>query len=347
MRPDGDAFLESTEPVGRQDHVVGRDRRRAPPGVPTGETIEVTQGPDPRWGFYVQVPRKLVRRSPSGRTQTTTGERAVTLADDTDPLSLQTITDTVTTNGRKSVLSYDVAARRETAHLARGADRDDVLRRQGPRRARSSPARASRRSPTRTTPRACSGAPTQGSRFYRWEYDARDRPAVGIDNTGRRTELTYDDADRIVAIKRPGGGTERFEYDAEGARTAVVLPGGQRHVLKRDARGALSAYDPLAGADFERSHDGDGRLTADGVAGDQTPTATRTAARRARPGPTARSSTATTAPLDRPSTLTRTPAGAAPPSGTRSRSTARRPPASPPPARPRARSRSATTTTGS
>ena len=77
----------------------------------------------------------------------------------------------------------------------------------------------------------------------------RARPAgVGIDNTGRRTELTYDDADRIVAIKRPGGGTERFEYDAEGARTAVVLPGGQRHVLKRDARGALSAYDPLAGA---------------------------------------------------------------------------------------------------
>ena len=69
-----------------------------------------------------------------------------------------------------------------------------------------------------------------------------------IDAAGRRTEFTYDDADRIVAIKRPGGGTERYEYDAEGARTAVIPPGGQRHVLARDARGPHGRLRPAAGA---------------------------------------------------------------------------------------------------
>ena len=69
-----------------------------------------------------------------------------------------------------------------------------------------------------------------------------------IDAAGRRTELTFDDDDRVVAIKRPGGGVERFEYDAEGGRTAVILPGGQRHELGRDARGAISGYTPAGGA---------------------------------------------------------------------------------------------------
>jgi len=109
----------------------------------------------------------------------------------------------------------------------------------------------------------------QGKRAYTLDYDGRDRPNVRLDGT-RRTELTYDDADRVIAIKRPGGGTERYEYDAEGSRTAVVQAGGQRHVLKRDARGALEAYEPLAGASFTRAHDGDGRLTAAGVDGDRT-----------------------------------------------------------------------------
>ena len=91
-----------------------------------------------------------------------------------------------------------------------------------------------------------------------------------IDAANRRTELTFDDNDRVIAIKRPGGGVERFEYDAEGARTAVILPGGQRHELGRDARGAISGYKPAGGATVGRERDGDGRLTAEGVDGDRT-----------------------------------------------------------------------------
>jgi RHS repeat-associated protein len=269
MRPNGDAFLESTSPSGAKtvSH-TGIDGIRHLE-YPTGETISVTTGPDPRWGAYVQVPTKLVRRSPSGRTQTTTSSRAVQLADVEDPLSLLSITDTVTTNGRTSVLSYDTATRIETATSPEGRVAKTTYDAKG-HVASLVPGPGVAPIVYTYDSRGLLRRTEQGSRFYAVEYDERDRPTVGKDNTGRRTEVTYDDGDRVVAIKRPGGGTERFEYDAEGARTAVILPGGQRHALKRNVKGALSAYDPLIGADVERGRDADGRLTAEGVAGDQT-----------------------------------------------------------------------------
>jgi RHS repeat-associated protein len=269
IRPNGDAFLETTDPSGAKtiSH-TGIDGVRHVE-YPTGETIALTTGADPRWGAYVQVPAKLVRRSPSGRTQTTTTSRAVQLADIQDPLSLESITDTVTTNGRTSVLSYDAATRIETATSPEGRVAKTRFDAKG-HPVTVEPAAGVTPIIYTYDARGRLARTEQGSRFYEIEYDARERPSIYRDNLGRKTELTYDDADRVVAIKRPGGGTERFEYDAEGARTAVIPPGGQRHVLRRDARGALEAYDPLVGADFLRTHDGDGRLTADGVAGDQT-----------------------------------------------------------------------------
>ena len=153
-------------------------------------------------------------------------------------------------------------ARRRTTS-PEGRTHDDVLRRQGPRRRASSPARASRRSRTSTTTAAGCVASRRASRVYTLDLRRAATGRTCASTTRRRTELTYDDADRVIAIKRPGGGTERYEYDAEGARTAVVQAGGQRHVLRRDARGALAAYEPLAGASFDarprRRRPADGR----------------------------------------------------------------------------------------
>jgi RHS repeat-associated protein len=64
----------------------------------------------------------------------------------------------------------------------------------------------------------------------------------------------------MVAVKRPGGGVERYEYDAEGARTAVISPNGKRHELSRDARGQLSSF-----AGIDRGHNADRQLTSEGA----------------------------------------------------------------------------------
>ena len=77
---------------------------------------------------------------------------------------------------------------------------------------------------------------TQAGRSVRWEPDGRGRPAVQIDAANRRTEVTFDENDRVIAIKRPGGGIERFEYDNEGARTAVITPNGKRIEYRSNSR---------------------------------------------------------------------------------------------------------------
>ena len=348
MRPDGDAFLEATDPSGaKTTSWIGIDGVRHQTS-PTGRRSSSPRRPT-RAGASTSRSRasSCAARRAGARRRPRASARS-TLADVTDPLSLRTLTDTVTTNGRTSVLSYDAAARQETSDLARGADRDDDLRRQGPRgplRARPG-RRADHLRLRRPRPAAAHGRRATGSTAGSTTRATGPRSASTTPAGAPSSPTTTPTGSS--PIKRPGGGTERYEYDAEGARTAVVLPDGQRHVLKRDARGALSAYDPLAGAELRARHDGDGRLTSDGVAGDQTTYSVRERPRDGRqPGPTPSSSTATTA---RSTGRRRSPArrpAAAPPSATRSRSTARRPPASPPPARRRARSPSATTTTAS
>ena len=225
VRPDGDAFLESTDPSGakttswigidgvrHQQSADGRDDRGHP-------------GPGPALG--------LLRPGPA-QARPPLAERAH--ADDHGDAHRHAgrRRPTRCRCRRSPTRSPPTAARRCSATTSPRARRPPPRPRGGSRR-RSSTPRATR---SRFEPgpgvapiiytyddQGLLRRTEQGSRFSGWEHDERDRPAVGMDNTGRRTELTYDDADRIVAIKRPGGGTERFEYDAEGARTAVVLPG--------------------------------------------------------------------------------------------------------------------------
>ncbi|HEX6022606.1 MAG TPA: RHS repeat-associated core domain-containing protein, partial [Solirubrobacter sp.] len=268
LRPDGDAFMEVTDPSGAKTvSWIGIDGVRHQT-FPNGETIELEQDPDPRWGFYVPVTSRIVRRSPEGRTQVTTAARTVTLADVGDPLSVKTITDLWTTNGRKSSVSYDAEQRKETLTSAEGEITSNFYDTRN-RVVRVEPGDGVAPISYEYDDNGMLRRATQAGRSIRWEPDGRGRPAVQIDAENRRTEVTFDDNDRVIAIKRPGGGIERFEYDAEGARTAVITPNGKRHELDRDARGALAGYKPAVGATVARERDGDGRLTAEGVDGDR------------------------------------------------------------------------------
>ncbi|HET6549069.1 MAG TPA: RHS repeat-associated core domain-containing protein, partial [Solirubrobacter sp.] len=202
--------------------------------------------------------QQLVRRSPAGRTLTSAGQRQVELADENDPLSVTSLTDTFTSNGRKLVVRFDAAARTQSVTSAEGRTTTRTYDEKG-RIVELEQGSGMAPITYEYDDRGMLRRSAQGNRSLRWEPDARGRPAVQIDASDRRTEFSYDDADRIVAIKRPGGGVERYEYDAEGARTAVVSPNGERHELSRDARGLLSGFAGVA-----RGHNADGQLTSEG-----------------------------------------------------------------------------------
>ena len=83
---------------------------------PDGTRTTVTLDRDPRWGMRVPVPRSEVVRTPGGRTTTTEASRSVSLADEADPLSVQSLTTTVTPRvagrtARSSTSAYQASTR--------------------------------------------------------------------------------------------------------------------------------------------------------------------------------------------------------------------------------------------
>ena len=316
---------------------------------PTGETLELTQAPI-RAGATTCRSAKLCAARPRGRTQVTTGERRSTLADAADPLSVRRSPTPFTTNGRTSVLATTPTARKETARpLEVGPRRRPIDAKGHPVRVRPGSGRR-RRSPTSTTPAACCGAPRRAPRSYTLGL-RRPRPAGGPASTahGRRDRAHLRRRRPGRRDQAPGRRHRALRVRRRGRPHRGHPPGGQRHVLTRDARGCWRLR-RRGGRELRprprrrrpadlrrrrrRPHDVHLRYER---------------ARRRAPGRAAApsSTTATTAPLDRPASMTRTPPAAGRPRATRSRSTARRRPASPPPARAGARTPSATTTTGS
>jgi RHS repeat-associated protein len=267
-QPDGTAFQHTTSPGGAvTTTTTGIDGVRRG-SFPNGETVELTQAPDPRWGRYVPVTSRMVRTTPGGRTTVTTSTRAVTLTDETNPLSVSRITDTFTSNGRTFTIGWDAEQRQETTTTPEQRASVNTYDEHG---------RLTKYEPgpgvtpiTYTYEGGLLTRSEQGDESYTWEHDAHDRPSARVDAAGHRTEFTYDDDGQVVAIKRPGGATERYEYNAAGGRSAVIMPHGQRHELNHDARDLFSGYTPAGGAKLERTHNDDKQLVSEGVADHET-----------------------------------------------------------------------------
>ncbi|MGE5548948.1 MAG: OmpL47-type beta-barrel domain-containing protein, partial [Bacteroidota bacterium] len=87
---------------------------------PDGTIVTTIEGPDPRFGMQAPIAKSMTVTTPGGLTYTQTATRAVTLADPNNPLSVQTLTDTVTINGRTYTSTYDAAMRKITSTTPEG-----------------------------------------------------------------------------------------------------------------------------------------------------------------------------------------------------------------------------------
>jgi len=106
-----DARKTITDAAGLQTTIVLARDATASATYPEGTTASATFGPDPRWGMQAPIARSQTVTTPGGRVQTTTTTRTVTLATPSDLLSLRTMNETTTINGRASTLAYDAATR--------------------------------------------------------------------------------------------------------------------------------------------------------------------------------------------------------------------------------------------
>ncbi len=222
----------SPNPTGpRTVTVTGTDGKTTSTG-PDGTTAETVAGPDPRFGMAAPLTTQTVK-TPGGRTATIANARTANLTNPSDPLSLVSLTDKLTVNGRNSTSVYTAATRTSTTTSAASRKTTTVLDALG--------------RPTRTQTAGLEPVAyaydargrletiTQGSdgdaRTVTFGYDAAGYLASITDALGRNAGFAYDPAGRITRQTFPDGREVQFGYDAKGNLTSLVPPGRPAHAF--------------------------------------------------------------------------------------------------------------------
>ncbi|MDP1696700.1 MAG: hypothetical protein Q8L45_02770 [Xanthomonadaceae bacterium] len=198
---------------------------------PDGTVLFTKEGPDPRFKMDAPILAERKVTLPSGLAFQQTTTRALTLTNPDDALSLQALTDTVTTNGRVETAAFDATARRWTFISPENRLTTLSVDGQG-----------------RSLMRALKGlAPVATS------YDSRGRPNVlaqGSGSDARMVSFKYYDATAGVQAGYLSGITDAigqettFAYDAAGRVTTQTLPDGRTILFQYDAQGNLAALTP-------------------------------------------------------------------------------------------------------
>ena len=123
----GSVRRTATDPAGRQAQAVTATNGTQTTTFPDGTTVVAVQGPDPRWGMRAPFFSSVVVTTPGGRVLSTTSQRAVTLTNPADVLSLATLSETVTINGRVFSNVYNAANRTLTSTSPEGRRSTSIM----------------------------------------------------------------------------------------------------------------------------------------------------------------------------------------------------------------------------
>ncbi|MEQ1860824.1 MAG: RHS repeat-associated core domain-containing protein [Chthoniobacteraceae bacterium] len=210
---------------------------------PTGTTLALTLGPDPRFSMQAPTESGRIFTTPGGKVLTLSRTQTAALGDPDDPFSLTTLTQTLALNGQTFTRAYDAATRTSTETSPLGRTRTFTGDAQG---------RVTRRS----------YANVLATTFA---YDARGRrisAKTGAAAALRETRFTYNAAGFLASIVDPLGNTARFSYDAAGQRTAQTRADGAVVVTGYDAKGRLALVTPPGRAAHTLGYSPDDLLTS-------------------------------------------------------------------------------------
>ncbi len=217
----------------------------------TGAVTRLREGPAPRFGLRAPLLESLQITQPSGLRLQAGTERTVTLADPTDPLSVQSWTETATVNGKTATRTYDATTRTWTAATPEGRQVTTRLDTQGraveTRIPGLDPVRVSYDSQGRIYRIAQGTGPAE--RVSVFAYHPEGWLAQVTDPEGRTTGYQYDPAGRVTRQTLPDGRAIQYAYDAEGHLTELIPPGRPPHRFLLDARHDPAEYQPPATSD--------------------------------------------------------------------------------------------------
>ena len=198
--------------------------------------------PDPRFGMLAPIPTEVSIET-GGKTLVTSAERTVTLTNPDDPTTVETLTDTVTLNGRVFETLFDATGAVPTLTRTTNAGRVTTteLDTEG-RPTRVEVVGSLGLAPTTMTYYDASTPElkgllrtmTQGSgteaRAYEFFYDAAGNLESVQAPLTNVVSFTYDGATRVTGKTFPDGEEVRFFYDDSGNLETLAQPGSDLFV---------------------------------------------------------------------------------------------------------------------
>lgn len=210
----------------------------------SGMAISWEYGPDPRFGMQSPLVSNSLITTPAGLANRERFTRTITLADTSDLLSLETLTEIVNWNGATYTAVYDAASQQWHWETPDG------------------------RLSTMTIDDSGRPLVEQAASFLpvAYSYDNRGRLSKVTQGTGNEertvtltynnlgylntltnalsetTTFTYDDAGRLLTQTFDNGEVIAFGYDAAGNMTALTPPDRPAHTFTYDAANRLTSY---------------------------------------------------------------------------------------------------------
>ncbi len=212
--------------------------------LPDGTIIEGVQGPDPRFGMLVPILAEQKRTTPDGIETSKTMERTVVLSEPDDILSVVSITDTLSFNGKTFTTVYDGATGSFTSTSPEGRTSTRQIDTKGRTTARQTEDLAATTYSYNARGQltlAERGIGTE-SRSNHYGYDTSGRISTTADAENRSLSFQYDAANRVIDLELPGSLFLTYAYDASGNRTAVIPPGGEAHTFDHNSLDYLASY---------------------------------------------------------------------------------------------------------
>lgn len=264
--PTGGFRQVNTYPNGLQDETVRKSDGTSSYRATDGTTQDVILGPDPRWKMLAPV-SSATTRTPGGLTLTTQETRTVSLANPSNPFSLNSLTEVISINGRQYTSTYTGSTRTWVEHSPEGRTVTTQIDAQGrilfeqatglaPLSYEYDPHGRLKTAKLGTDPNA---------RTATFTYNTAGYLATVTDPLNRTVSFTYDLAGRVLTQTLPGNRVITYTYDANSNLKSLTPPGKTAHTFDYTAIDLLSKYTPPdvnAGVDdTQYDYDTDRQLT--------------------------------------------------------------------------------------
>lgn len=226
----GERQWANTSPDGTQVQTSFRTDGTTVTTESNGTVTTMIESSDPRFGMYAPIASTTVK-TPTGLTFVRQTVRSANLSNSSDLLSLTSLTDTVTLNGRTWRSIYTASSRQFATASPTGRQTLTTVDAQG---------RPTQKQITGLLPVALGydtrgrlNAISQGSgadlRQTGFAYNVEGYVGSITDALGRAQGFAYDAAGRVTQQTLPDGRIIRYTYDANGNVTSITPPGRPNH----------------------------------------------------------------------------------------------------------------------